>query len=143
MENVRRERRAAFARAHPVRSWIRWGATLLAVLGPFAAVLTVVFGLPSYDDRHPVSVVCTVDQTAVGTSRGRYSHEPYVQFRTSDCGKLDLFDGITDENRGDVAAAIEQGQRYRFTVGGGSWALRDVLRVARIAVEVSEYAPER
>lgn len=139
MENLRRERSAAFRRDHPVRFWVRWWATITLTLGPFVAVLVFVFGLPVYDRAHPITVECRIDRAPVGITGGRYSHSPYVRFESPDCGYLLLTKGVTRDNQADIAASIDLGHRYRVTVGAGSFRLRGVLAVLKTRPSVEHY----
>jgi hypothetical protein len=135
LENRRRE----WARQHPRRAWLRWWLTLLLVFVPLLSVPVFVFGLPVYDRTHPVTLDCSVDAVAVGITTGRYSHSPFVRFSSPDCGELTLFRGVTRENQDDIAAEVERGDRYRVTVGGGSYQLRSFIRVLKLRPEIVRY----
>ncbi|PZE84139.1 hypothetical protein [Curtobacterium sp. MCBD17_032] len=138
LEETRRARGRESARRHPVRARLRFVTALLVLVGMVLAMATLL-GLPSYDRAHPVTVDCTLDAVAVGTTSGKSGHRPYIRFSTSDCGTLVLFDDVTADNQGDLAAELEQGHRYRVTVGGGTYRFRSVLAVLRIRPTIEHY----
>ncbi|KTR23658.1 hypothetical protein [Curtobacterium citreum] len=117
---------------------------LLGVVG--VPVLVFGFGptiLGTYDDGHSIDVTCRVD-SAVGeisssrSTKGAGGAEAQVAFKTS-CGNLLYQDGVTRANMTRIAGEVVAGERYRFSVGGGSFELRGFLKFFKIAPVVGSF----
>ena len=121
----------------------------LLVLGSLAVVSVGLFVvaplfLSAYDEAHRSSVTCTVTNAAAASGgtrslRGVGSSTPQVDVETDECGSLLLRDGVTGDNVGDIAEELDSADRYVFTVGEGSYALRGVLGTVGIATEMHDF----
>lgn len=136
------------SRARRRRERLSAVAILFLVIG----IPVIVFGFgPSilgwYDDGHRIEVVCNVRaaEASISSSRsakGAGGSEPQVAFNT-DCGNLLYLDGIDRTNMKQVASTIDAGEDYRFEVGAGSYNLRSVLGVLKVAPTIYRYAEVR
>ncbi len=109
-------------------------------------VTTFGFGpsiLASYDDGHRMKVVCRVDSAEANMSSSRSAKgaggaQPQVTSHTN-CGKLLYLEGVDRSSMQRIASAVEPGERYRFTVGAGSFRLRAGLKILKVAPEIYSY----
>ncbi|UXN26172.1 hypothetical protein N8D74_04620 [Curtobacterium flaccumfaciens] len=100
--------------------------------------------LASYDDGHRMKVVCRVDSAEANMSSSRSAKgaggaQPQVTFHTN-CGNLLYLEGVDRSSMQRIASAVELGERYRFTVGAGSFKLRSGLKILKVAPEIYSYA---
>jgi hypothetical protein len=110
-------------------------------------VATFGFGpsiLGRYDDGHRMNVVCRVDSAEANISSSRSAKgaggaQPQVTFHTN-CGNLLYVEGVDRSSMERIAFMVEPGERYRFTVGTGSFRLRSGLKILRVAPEIYSYA---
>ncbi|MCL9666055.1 hypothetical protein L2091_12550 [Curtobacterium albidum] len=63
--------------------------------------------------------------------------------KTKDCGSLTLRWGLTSDNIDKTAERIDEGGQFRFTVGKGSWEMRELLHRVRQAVFVRDVTQVR
>ena len=122
----------------------------------FAAVLLFLFflvpalflyvgpiALKSYDAGHQMRIVCSVSSAEASTdssysTRGVGASTLQVVIKTKDCGSLTLRWGLTSDNIDKTAERIDEGGQFRFTVGKGSWEMRELLHRVRQAVFVRD-----
>ncbi len=114
----------------PVRDLL----SMLLIVGVFLATLLTFPGLSvanAYDAAHQEQVTCTVTAAeAVTVSsrsvRGIGSSRAGVGIETSDCGRLTLTHGVSNDDRDDIARALNRSKGpHSFTVGGGSFWWRE------------------
>lgn len=114
---------------------------LVPLLGFFVGSVT----LMAYDAGHRIRLICTVSSahSSVDSSRslGVGSSTSQVVFETSDCGTLVLQWGVTRNNEDKIARSVDEGGRYRFDVGEGSFNMRQFLDTIRQAVYVKSLEP--
>ncbi|WP_146247872.1 hypothetical protein [Curtobacterium sp. MCLR17_039] len=109
-------------------------------------VATFGFGpsiLGRYDDGHRMNVVCRVDSAEANMSSSRSAKgaggaQPQVTFHAN-CGNLLYLEGVDRSSMQRIASAVEPGERYRFTVGAGSFRLRAGLKIRKVAPEIYSY----
>lgn len=117
---------------------------ILVVIG----VPVTVFGfgpaiLGVYDNDHWIRITCQVksaesDIASSRSTKGIGSSQAQVTFHT-DCGNLILLDGVDRSNRGAIAAKIEGNRKYQFEVGGGSYQIRGLLKIVKVAPTIYSY----
>lgn len=99
--------------------------------------------LKSYDAEHQIKIVCSVSSAESSTdssysSRGVGASTLGIAIKTEDCGPLALRWGVTGANIEQTTRRLDAGGRWCFTVGRGSYELRDLLHRVRQAVFVRE-----
>lgn len=129
---------AARRSTHSPKSRGRIARERIVALG----IILLVFGLPiglfvagptvllTYDRAHPQTINCDVTAAKSVTSSSRTASglgatDHQIELKTS-CGLLLYTDGVTAQNSSRIAAEFSAG-RYRFSVGEGSWSLREPL----------------
>lgn len=119
--------------------WFFWGIISAALAVPIA-----IFVVPSYNKNNPAEIECTVTSAEGGlesaSARGAVSWWS-VTIHTSDCGTLSLTSGITEANRDSVAASLEPGEKYVFSIGSLTKATRDAFEMLNIRPEVYAFEP--
>jgi hypothetical protein len=129
----------------------RLSAAVLLFLFFLVPVLFLYVGpiaLKSYDAGNQIEIVCTVSSAEASTdssysTRGVGASTLQVVIKTKDCGSLALRWGLTRDNIQRTAQRIYDGGQFRFTVGKGSWEMRELLRSVRQAVFVRDVTPVR
>lgn len=110
-------------------------------------IVTFVFGpsmTSAYDQRHMITITCYV-KDATGeivssrSTKGAGGAQAQVSFNTR-CGNLLYQDGLTRQNMELIAASVSPGTPYHFQVGEGSFKLRAVLSVLKVAPVVQDYS---
>jgi len=117
-----------------------WLLSVVVILSVF------VFGpltLSAYDRSHPKMLTCEVSSAeaasaSVSSTNLSSTTIPQVDVTTKNCGVLTIQHGITDENRDRVAASLKPGD-WEFTVGAGSFDLREILGFLRVRPEIVSY----
>ncbi|WP_412147448.1 hypothetical protein [Curtobacterium flaccumfaciens] len=116
----------------------------LVVVVPILAFFVAPIALGVYDDAHPMSVTCTVESAEAGSTSSRSlkgvgSSGSQVVIETKGCGRLLVDLGIKKDNVDRVADELKAGQRYRFIVGEGTYRLRSVLQLVKVAPDVRDF----
>lgn len=116
----------------------------LVVVVPILAFFGAPIALGVYDDSHPMSVTCTVESAKAGSASSRSlkgigSSGSQVVIETIGCGRLLIDSGINKDNVGRVVDELKAGQRYRFEVGEGTYRLRSVLELFKVAPDVRDF----
>jgi hypothetical protein len=136
----RRKSRAQVARNRVV------GVLMLLVL-IVLPIVTFVFGpsaLSAYDQRHTIMITCYVNDAkgeivSSRSTKGAGGSQAQVSF-DSQCGNLLYQDGVTRQNMKSIAASVSPGTQYRFRVGEGSYNLRAVLSLLKVAPVIQDYS---
>lgn len=126
--------------AHPVvpGKWKGWVALAILVVGALL-LITVFIGAPvlsSYDQSHLEPMECTV--TSVRAAADRFGSNGVV-FETSDCGKLGLSAGVTEDNSAEIAAQIVVGAQYTFEIGAGTRSMMGFFQSINISPAVYSF----
>ncbi|BDZ49533.1 hypothetical protein GCM10025867_17740 [Frondihabitans sucicola] len=117
---------------------------ILVVVVPIGLFVVGPTALGAYDDAHSTSVTCVVTDAKAGvastrSTKGIGTSQPQVVIQTRECGKLLLQHGVTAENRSHLAASFIRGDRYKFTVGAGSFHLRWLTGLLHVSPVVDRY----
>jgi hypothetical protein len=135
-------------RPRVVHGTVTW-VLVFAFLVPGLAMLPALGSLSAYDDAHTRTTPCRVESAAGGTvstrsPRGIGTSRPVVFFETSDCGRLTFDRGIGYDDRDEIARRYDEAPgTYTFTVGAGSFWIRERLSWLRLSPEVySVSAPQ-
>lgn len=125
------------------KAWLFFAASLLAVFGVFAVFVLGPLALHAYDRAHPQVIRCDVlhaEATSVSVQSTNLASTriPRVVIKTEVCGDLVVERGVTVDNRGRIAARVD-GRTCEFTVGAGSFTMRALFGLFRVAPEVSSY----
>ena len=114
--------------------WFFWVMTSAALAVPIAILV-----IPSYNKNNPAEIECTVTSAEGGlesaSARGAVSWWS-VTIHTSDCGTLSMSSGITEANRDSVAASLEPGEKYVFSIGSLTKAALGAYRMLGVQPEV-------
>ncbi|WIE75332.1 hypothetical protein [Curtobacterium sp. MCSS17_007] len=99
--------------------------------------------LKMYDAGHQIKIVCSVSSAESSTdssysSRGVGASTLGIAIKTEDCGPLALRWGLTGANVEEKTRRLDAGGKWCFTVGRGSYELRDLLHRVRQAVFVRD-----
>lgn len=121
-------------------------AALLLVVFVMVPVLFLYVGpitLKSYDAGHQMKIVCSVSSAESSTdssysSRGVGASTLGIAVKTENCGPLTLRWGVTSANIEERTRRLDAGGEWCFTVGRGSYELRDLLHRVRQAVFVRD-----
>lgn len=104
----------------------KWSSRIVVIV-----IVVVVAGFllsPRLDSIAVETVRCEVTsaapKTASGGSRGSAS-SPAVLIQTSNCGPLEISEGVTFDERQEVASSFEVGAEYDFDIG---WFSRVVMK---------------
>ncbi|WP_146242642.1 MULTISPECIES: hypothetical protein [unclassified Curtobacterium] len=116
---------------------------LLSLAVIFLMFVICPLALRAYDHSHPKTVTCegsTAEATSVRVSSTNLSSTsiPQVEVTTKSCGVLNIQRGITDENRGRIAASLKPGD-WELVVGARSFNFREVLGLLRVQPEIVSY----
>ncbi|WIE71768.1 hypothetical protein [Curtobacterium sp. MCJR17_020] len=120
----------------------------LVVVVPILTFLVAPIALGAYDDSHSLTATCTVESakarsTSSRSLKGVGSSGGQVVIETKDCGRLLIDSGINSDNVNRVAGELKVGQRYQFTVGEGTYRLRSVLQLFKVAPDVRDFEAAR
>ncbi|MCY1718683.1 hypothetical protein OVA26_17235 [Microbacterium sp. SL62] len=118
---------------------------LLVVVIPTLLFFVIPLGIKAYDDAHHLVISCDVrsasrESESSGSFKGGGGSGPQVVVVSEECGKILLQDGVNSFNADRVASEISSTKRVRFTVGAGSYDLREVL--ATFGVSPAAYTYE-
>ncbi|WIE57612.1 hypothetical protein DEI96_015890 [Curtobacterium sp. MCLR17_031] len=116
----------------------------LVVVLPILAFSVAPIALGVYDDSHPMPVTCAVESAKAGSAsscslKGVGSSGSQVVIETKGCGRLLIDSGLNKHNVDRVADEFKVGQRYRFIVGEGTYRLRSVLQLVKVAPDVRDF----
>lgn len=121
------------------------------VFGSLGLVVLVIVGVligdqafKAYDRSHVIQVECEVtsaEATRGGSTSGRGVGTLFdqIEIATRDCGPLVLRRGVSDSNKGAIAAELDGGGRVSFKIGAASYDWRSILHVLRTPVIVNEF----
>jgi hypothetical protein len=118
---------------------------IVTIVVMLVGVAVILFGAPllrTVDSTNPTDLRCTVTGAAAGTaSAGQRGGATWsrVLIETSDCGQLTLTQGIDEHNRDSVAADLNDGGVYTFSIGGGTKFLLPGLRLFGLTPEVTGF----
>jgi len=99
-----------------------------------------------YDRSHLMTVTCdVVDASPASTSsrslRGIGATGVQVVIETSDCGKLLLQKGVSDQNAASLATELSRGRTHEFQVGPVAWNTKAITGLMDVSPEAYSYAP--
>lgn len=122
------------------------GVLMLLVL-IILPIVTFVFGpsiLSAYDQRNMIAITCSMEDAkgeivSSRSTKGAGGSQAQISFNTR-CGNLLYQDGVTRQNMKSIAASVSPGAQYRFHVGEGSFNLRAVLSLLKVAPVVQDYS---
>lgn len=121
------------------------------VLGSLSLVVFVIVGIligdrafTAYDRSHVIKVECEVisaEATRGGSTSGRGAGTLFdqIEIATKDCGPLVLRRGVSESNKGAIAAELDAGGRVSFGIGAASYDWRLVLHALRTPVIVNGF----
>ncbi|MBO9045022.1 MULTISPECIES: hypothetical protein [Curtobacterium] len=121
------------------RRQVRGVVRFVGGMGVLVFLIVVIFVAPavlrSYDLDHRLTLRChvtLVEGTTRGSSyRGIGGPNPRVVVTTDDCGKLILWEGVTERNYRAIASRIDAQGEYAIEVGAGTWKARGLLYAIR------------
>ncbi len=117
---------------------------VVIVVGPFLLFFLGPLAVGAYDAHRPLTLRCTVDSAAAGTSstrslKGIGASSTLVAINTKTCGELLLDRGVNAQNAEEIAARFRKGTVYDFTVGEATWNLRAFFAVLKVSPDVLRY----
>lgn len=117
---------------------------VVIIVGPIVLFFLGPLAVGAYDARHPLTVRCTVESAAVGTTstrslKGIGASSTLVAIDTKTCGELLLDRGVNAQNAKEVAARFQMGTTYDFTVGEATWNLRSFFALLKVSPDVLRY----
>lgn len=137
------ERKASGARGTNRRAWVILAVWVFGVLVSLTVLLVWPNAMSSYDEGHRRALQCQVESAeeysgSTSSRTGLGAPFSYVRVDTKNCGTLVLQE-VPTERQQAVAAELNDGGNFEFSVGASSYWFRSVLKLINRYPTAFEY----
>ncbi len=127
------EQKASGAWGANRRAWVILAIWVIGVLVSLSVLLVWPNAMSSYDEAHRRALQCQVESAeeysgSTSSRTGMGAPFSYIRIDTKSCGTL-VLQGVPTGKQQAVAAELNQGGTFEFSVGVSSYWFRSVLKL--------------